>query len=57
MWRVLTHERNRASLAEVEREWSLVDLIDAHLALDVHDELAHLVNEEQSRMHSKKSNR
>jgi len=51
---VLTHERNRASLAELEREWSLVDLIDAHLALDLHDELAHRVNEEQTRMYSKK---
>lgn len=40
IWRVATHERNRASLAEIQELWSLEDLIEAHLALDVHDELA-----------------
>jgi hypothetical protein len=42
---VLTHERNRATLSEVHGSWSCEDLVDAHLALDVHDELgrrAHL---------------
>ena len=47
MWRVLTHERNRASLAEIEEKWSLADLAAAHLALDVHDELAEKVAAEQ----------
>lgn len=51
MWRVLTHERNRATLAEVERDWSLDDLLDAHLALDVHDELAERVAADQQRKH------
>jgi len=41
---VLTHERNRASLAEVENEWSLDDLLTAHLAFDVHDELQYQIN-------------
>jgi len=40
VWRVATHERNRASLCEIQERWSMTDLIDAHLALDVHDELA-----------------
>ena len=44
VWRVLTHERNRASLAEVENEWSLDDLLTAHLAFDVHDELQYQIN-------------
>lgn len=40
VWRVLTHERGRATLAEVEDRWCLMDLLDAHLALSVHDDLA-----------------
>jgi hypothetical protein len=43
---VATHERTRASLIEIQELWSLSDLIDAHLALDVHDEL-------QRRMHER----
>jgi hypothetical protein len=39
VWRVATHERSRASLIEIQTEWSLADLVDAHMALDVHDEL------------------
>jgi hypothetical protein len=42
---VLTHERNRASLHEIQTLWSLEDLVDAHLALDVHDELQRLAYE------------
>jgi hypothetical protein len=38
--RVATHERNRASLHEINTRWTMSNLIDAHLALDVHDELA-----------------
>lgn len=46
MWRVLTHERSPASgLHEVEEHWSLSDLVNAHLALDVHDELQRLAYE------------
>jgi len=33
------------TLREVEEHWSLTDLVDAHLALDVHDELQRLLNE------------
>jgi hypothetical protein len=46
---VLTHERNRASLREIEEWWSLTDLAEAHLALDVHDELAEKVAAEHRR--------
>ena len=48
---MLTHERNRSTLAEIETHWSLVDLIDAHLALDVYDELAERMAAEQQRRH------
>jgi hypothetical protein len=41
-WRVVTHDRNRSSLVEVQERWCMTDLINAHLALDVHDELAWL---------------
>jgi hypothetical protein len=34
------HERNRASLNEIQTLWSMTDLVNAHLACDVHDELA-----------------
>jgi hypothetical protein len=39
---VLTHERNRSSLQELEEFWSLDDLADFHDALDVWDELERL---------------
>jgi hypothetical protein len=29
-----------ATLSEIERDWSLMDLLDAHDALDVREELA-----------------
>lgn len=37
LWGILTHKRNRATLHEIETHWSLDDLLDAHLALQVHD--------------------
>jgi len=37
---LLTHERGRATLHEIETHWSLDDLMDAHVALDVVDALA-----------------
>lgn len=39
IWYVATHERNRASYDEITESWSLSDLLDAHLALGVFDEL------------------
>lgn len=45
VWGLLTHERNRASLSEVEEKWCLVDLLDAHVALSVHDDLETLRNQ------------
>lgn len=39
IWGVATHERNRASFDEISESWSLSQLIDAHLALGVFDEL------------------
>lgn len=38
MWSVLTHERNRATLREIEQDWSIDDLLDAHLAIQVHEQ-------------------
>jgi uncharacterized protein YbdZ (MbtH family) len=50
VWRVVTHERSPASgLHEVEQHWSLTDLLNAHLALDVHDELQRLARERAQR--------
>ncbi len=49
MWRVLTHERIRVTLQELDQHWGLDDLIEAHLALDVHDELAEKTAEEHRR--------
>lgn len=45
VWRVLTHERSNATLQEIEEHWSLGDLVDANLALDVHDDLQRLIYE------------
>lgn len=39
LWYVATHERNRASYDEISESWSLKDLVDAHLALGVFDQL------------------
>lgn len=49
MWRVLTHERNRASLAELEEKWSIDDLFDANLALEVATELENKMHQEAER--------
>ena len=49
VWRIATHERNRASRAEIETEWPLVWLIDAHLALNVFDRLDREVADAQRR--------
>jgi hypothetical protein len=46
---VLTHERGRATLFEIETHWSLDDLAEAHLALDVIDELERKIADEQRR--------
>jgi hypothetical protein len=40
VWRIVTHERRPATLQEIETHWSLEDIVTAHLALDVIDELA-----------------
>ena len=40
VWRVLTHTRAPSkSLIEIQERWSLDDLLDANVALDVWDEL------------------
>jgi hypothetical protein len=49
VWRVLTHDRSNATLREVEEHWSLVDLVNANLALDVHDELQRLSYEQSKK--------
>jgi ABC-type uncharacterized transport system substrate-binding protein len=46
---VLVHKASRATLHEIETHWSLDDLVSAHLALDVVDELDRKVAEEQKR--------
>ncbi len=43
---MLTHERRCSSLQELDTHASLADLIDMNLALDVHDELQHLMTED-----------
>lgn len=43
----MTSERKPASgLREIEEHWSIDDLFDAHLALDVHEELHRLAREQ-----------
>lgn len=49
MWRVLTHTRAPASLIEVEERWSIEDLLEANIALDVWDELERRAAEEANR--------
>ena len=49
LWYVATHERNRSSYDEISESWSLSDLIDAHLALGVFDELHEESAERQRR--------
>jgi hypothetical protein len=39
VWRILTDERLAVSLTDLEERWSIVDLADAHSALDARDEL------------------
>jgi hypothetical protein len=39
IWRVAIHERTKATLYEIQQQWSLADLVNAHMALDVVDEL------------------
>jgi hypothetical protein len=45
----LTHERNRASLAELEEKWSIDDLFDANVALEVVTELERKMRHEDER--------
>jgi hypothetical protein len=37
LWAVITHERNHATLHEIEEYWSIDDLWDAWRALDIVD--------------------
>lgn len=49
IWRVATHEDSKASLDEIETRWSLSQLVEAHMALNVRDELKLEVAREQRR--------
>ena len=43
LWRVLTHERAPSKdLIQIETQWTIEDLLEANLALDVWDELERL---------------
>lgn len=37
-WRIVSSERLKAGLVEVETQWSLDDVWDAHEVLDLHEE-------------------
>lgn len=50
MWRPLTAERPLAKLWELEERYSLDDLRDMHLALDVLDELTAKVAAKQKEL-------
>lgn len=49
IWRIATHERNRATPHEIETQWTGSQLVDAHLALNVHDDLQRKIAEETER--------
>jgi hypothetical protein len=38
MWRLLTHPQMKVSRAEIEREWCLDDVTEAHRILDEIDD-------------------
>lgn len=46
---MLTHERNMATLSEIEEKWSIMDLLDANVALDLVDELQRKSSEHSGR--------
>lgn len=39
VWRVLTSQRLHVGLRELEKHWSVDDLLDAHVALDLWEDL------------------
>lgn len=49
IWRIATHEDNKASLDEIETRWPLSKLVEAHIALNVKDELKREMAREQRR--------
>lgn len=44
LWRLLTDHRVHASKREIEEEWTLDDVLDAHAALDARDHADWLAN-------------
>jgi hypothetical protein len=54
---VLTDPRNRASLAELEQHWGVDDLLDAHMALDLRDELEREANERARQQRARERNK
>jgi len=44
IWRLLTDPRIHASKREIETDWTLDDVLDAHEALDVRDEAERRAN-------------
>jgi hypothetical protein len=54
--RILTDRRNRATLREIETHWSLEDLLDAHMAIDLREELEHEARERAKEMRERRKN-
>ena len=44
LWRLVLSDKISASLAEIETEWTICDVLDAHEALDVVEDLAVLMD-------------
>lgn len=47
VWRLLTDPRIKATKREIEEDWTLEDLLDAHTALDIRDQVEALANAPQ----------
>lgn len=47
MWRLLTDPRIKATKREIEEDWTLEDLLDAHTALDIRDQVEALATQTQ----------
>jgi hypothetical protein len=38
IWRVASHERIKSGLIEIQTQWSLTDILDAHDVIDLYEE-------------------
>jgi len=42
VWRIVASQHMTASLTEIRNEWSMGDIVDAHLVMDMLDNLSKL---------------